>query len=156
MGLVVGGRWAAPCSSRLAHPTLCVPRSVWGLLKLHPARSLAGPTVCLLLPPSAPTPTPRRCCWPQVWDPERVVIIPDHYIFTSDPRANRNVDILRDMAARYGIKYFYDIQDRANFRANPDYKGVCHVALAQEGHCKPGAGGGEGGPGRCLAHGGGG
>ena len=33
--------------------------------------------------------------WPQVWDPERVVIIPDHYIFTSDPRANRNVDILR-------------------------------------------------------------
>ena len=31
----------------------------------------------------------------QVWDPEKVVIIPDHYIFTSDPRANRNVDILR-------------------------------------------------------------
>ena len=31
----------------------------------------------------------------QVWDPERVIIIPDHYIFTSDPRANRNVDILR-------------------------------------------------------------
>lgn len=32
----------------------------------------------------------------QVWDPEGVVIIPDHYIFTADPRANRNVDILRD------------------------------------------------------------
>ena len=31
----------------------------------------------------------------QVWDPEGVIIIPDHYIFTSDPRANRNVDILR-------------------------------------------------------------
>lgn len=31
----------------------------------------------------------------QVWDNERVVIIPDHYIFTSDARANRNVDILR-------------------------------------------------------------
>jgi 3-isopropylmalate/(R)-2-methylmalate dehydratase large subunit len=31
----------------------------------------------------------------QVWDNERVVIIPDHYIFTADPRANRNVDILR-------------------------------------------------------------
>ena len=75
----------------------------------------------------------------QVWDPERVVIIPDHYIFTSDPRANRNVDILREVAQRYNIKYFYDIQDRGNFRANADYKGVCHVALAQEGHCKPGA-----------------
>ena len=52
----------------------------------------------------------------QVWDPDAVVLIPDHYIFTSDPRANRTVD----------------------FRANPAYKGVCHVALAQEGHCKPG------------------
>ena len=31
----------------------------------------------------------------QVWDPEKIVIIPDHYIFTSDARANRNVDILR-------------------------------------------------------------
>jgi 3-isopropylmalate/(R)-2-methylmalate dehydratase large subunit len=30
-----------------------------------------------------------------VWDNERVVIIPDHYIFTADARANRNVDILR-------------------------------------------------------------
>jgi 3-isopropylmalate/(R)-2-methylmalate dehydratase large subunit len=23
-------------------------------------------------------------------------------------------------------------------QANPNYKGVCHVALAQEGHCRPG------------------
>lgn len=67
-----------------------------------------------------------------------MVLIPDHYIFTADPRANRNVDILRDMAHKYNIKYFYDISDRSNFKANPDYKGVCHVALAQEGHCKPG------------------
>lgn len=37
----------------------------------------------------------------------------------------------RDMAAKYNIKYYYDISDRSNFRANPDYKGVCHVALAQ-------------------------
>lgn len=31
----------------------------------------------------------------QVWDPERVILIPDHYIFTKDERANRNVDMLR-------------------------------------------------------------
>lgn len=74
----------------------------------------------------------------EVWDREKVILIPDHYIFTSDERANRNVDILRDMAHRYRIKYFYDITDRSDFRANPDYKGVCHVALAQEGHCLPG------------------
>jgi 3-isopropylmalate/(R)-2-methylmalate dehydratase large subunit len=63
----------------------------------------------------------------QVWDNEKVVLIPDHYIFTSDPRANRNVDILREMAHKYNIKYFYDIQDRSNFKANPDYKGRSDV-----------------------------
>lgn len=74
----------------------------------------------------------------KVWDPEKIVLIPDHYIFTADERANRNVDILRDFAHEQGIKYFYDITDRSNFKANPDYKGVCHIALAQEGHTRPG------------------
>lgn len=74
----------------------------------------------------------------KVWDREKIVLIPDHYIFTADERANRNVDILRDFAHEQNIKYFYDITDRGNFKANPDYKGVCHVALAQEGHTRPG------------------
>ena len=74
----------------------------------------------------------------KVWDPEKIVLIPDHYIFTADERANRNVDILRDFAKEQNIKYFYDITDRADFKANPDYKGVCHIALAQEGHTRPG------------------
>ncbi|KAJ4945363.1 hypothetical protein NE237_019485 [Protea cynaroides] len=74
----------------------------------------------------------------KVWDREKIVIIPDHYIFTSDERANRNVDILRDFCMEQNIKYFYDIKDLGNFKANPEYKGVCHVALAQEGHCRPG------------------
>lgn len=43
------------------------------------------------------------------------------------------------MSKRYGIKHFYDITDRSDFRANPDYKGVCHIAMAEEGHCLPGA-----------------
>ncbi len=73
-----------------------------------------------------------------VWDSEKIVLIPDHYIFTADERANRNVDILREFAYKQSIKYFYDITDRANFKANPDYKGVCHIALAQEGHTRPG------------------
>ncbi|MGK7905516.1 MAG: aconitase/3-isopropylmalate dehydratase large subunit family protein [Hormoscilla sp.] len=74
----------------------------------------------------------------KVWDKEKVVLIPDHYIFTADERANRNVDILRDFATEQEIKYFYDITDRGDFKANPDYKGVCHIALAQEGHTRPG------------------
>jgi 3-isopropylmalate/(R)-2-methylmalate dehydratase large subunit len=74
----------------------------------------------------------------KVWDKEKIVLIPDHYIFTADERANRNVDILRDFAEEQQIKYFYDIRDRSDFKANPDYKGVCHIALAQEGHTRPG------------------
>jgi 3-isopropylmalate/(R)-2-methylmalate dehydratase large subunit len=74
----------------------------------------------------------------KVWDSEKIVLIPDHYIFTADERANRNVDILREFAKEQGIKYFYDITDLANFKANPEYKGVCHIALAQEGHTRPG------------------
>ncbi|XP_059632295.1 3-isopropylmalate dehydratase large subunit, chloroplastic-like isoform X3 [Cornus florida] len=74
----------------------------------------------------------------KVWDREKIVVIPDHYIFTNDERANRNVDILREFCTEQNIKYFYDIKDIGNFKANPDYKGVCHVALAQEGHCRPG------------------
>lgn len=51
-----------------------------------------------------------------MWDREKVVIIPDHYIFTKDERANRNVDTLREFCAEQNIKYFYDIKDRSNFR----------------------------------------
>src|SRR3954470_24047699 len=56
----------------------------------------------------------------KVWDPEKVVIIPDHYIFTSDAMANRNVDVLRQFAAEQQLKYFYDV-------GTPNYKGVCHI-----------------------------
>ena len=52
----------------------------------------------------------------KVWDREKIVIIPEHYIFTKDERANRNVDILREFCTEQNIKYFYDIKDLGNFR----------------------------------------
>ena len=67
----------------------------------------------------------------KVWDRERVVIIPDHYIFTEDTYARRNIDILREFAIEQGLKNFYDV-------GSPKYKGVCHVALSEEGHTRPG------------------
>src|SRR3954447_14951674 len=67
----------------------------------------------------------------KVWDAEKVVIIPDHYIFTADPMANRNVDTLRQFVAEQNIKYYYDV-------GTPQYKGVCHIALPEEGHTRPG------------------
>ncbi|HVS37799.1 MAG TPA: aconitase family protein, partial [Gemmataceae bacterium] len=67
----------------------------------------------------------------KVWDRSKVVIIPDHYIFTADKMANRNVDVLRQFAAEQDLPYFYDVgSDR--------YKGVCHIALPEEGHTRPG------------------
>ena len=67
----------------------------------------------------------------KVWDRDKVVIIPDHYIFTQDKMANRNVDVLRAFAQEQDIKYFYDV-------GTPRYKGVCHIALPEEGHTRPG------------------
>ena len=67
----------------------------------------------------------------KVWDRDKVVIIPDHYIFTSDPMANRNVQTLRSFVAEQNLKYYYDV-------GTPKYKGVCHIALPEEGHTRPG------------------
>ena len=67
----------------------------------------------------------------KVWDREKVVIIQDHYIFTKDAMANRNVDVLRDFVKQQDIKYFYDV-------GTANYKGVCHIALPEEGHTRPG------------------
>src|SRR6266446_6691041 len=43
----------------------------------------------------------------KVWDREKVVIIPDHYIFTADKMANRNVDVLRQFVAEQSLPYYY-------------------------------------------------
>jgi 3-isopropylmalate/(R)-2-methylmalate dehydratase large subunit len=67
----------------------------------------------------------------RVWDRDKVVIIPDHYIFTADKMANRNVDVLRHFAAEQDLRYYYDV-------GTPNYKGVCHIALPEEGHTRPG------------------
>ncbi|SVC92622.1 uncharacterized protein METZ01_LOCUS345476, partial [marine metagenome] len=67
----------------------------------------------------------------KVFDREKVVIIPDHYIFTSDKHANRNIDILREFVSEQELPYYYDV-------GTDNYKGVCHLALAQEGHNRPG------------------
>ena len=87
----------------------------------------------------------------RVWDPRRVVIIPDHYIFTCDERCRRNVDTLRAFANEQGIETFYDVIDdpqgrwRFDAAAGPltsqhgrRYAGVCHSALAEKGHTRPG------------------
>ena len=87
----------------------------------------------------------------KVWDKKRIVIIPDHYIFTADSKSNRNVDILRDFVKEQGLPYFYDVIDDPNGHWHFDaakghlkrqygsqYAGVCHTALPAKGHTRPG------------------
>ncbi len=87
----------------------------------------------------------------KVWDKKKIVIIPDHYIFTADSKSNRNVDILRDFVKEQGLPYFYDVIDDPNGHWHFDaskghlkkqygshYAGVCHTALPAKGHTRPG------------------
>ena len=87
----------------------------------------------------------------KVWDRERVVIIPDHYIFTAYSKCNLNVDILRDFVKEQQLLYFYNEIDDPNGhwvfdhcqgalkrQYGSHYAGVCHTALHQKGHTRPG------------------
>ena len=67
----------------------------------------------------------------RVWDPDKLVIMPDHYIFTADPHARRNIEILRVFAAEQELPHYYDV-------GSARYAGVCHIALAEEGFNRPG------------------
>jgi len=87
----------------------------------------------------------------KVWDRQKVVIIPDHYIFTADSLSNRNVDILRDFVHEQDIPYFYDVIDdpkghwkfdssKGQYKSQhgSHYTGVCHTTLPWKGHLRPG------------------
>ena len=87
----------------------------------------------------------------KVWDRQKIVIMPDHYIFTADSKSNRNVDLLREFSKEQGLPYFYDVIDDPNGHWVFDvakgaqkrqfgsrYAGVCHAALPQKGHTRPG------------------
>ena len=62
----------------------------------------------------------------KVWDPEKVVLITDHYVPASDEESKRIIHIAREWAASEGVRNFYDMQ------------GICHVVLPERGHLRPG------------------
>jgi 3-isopropylmalate/(R)-2-methylmalate dehydratase large subunit len=61
-----------------------------------------------------------------LWDPERVVIVSDHYVPAVDADSAAILKLTREFARDYGVKNFYDM------------KGICHVILAEHGHARPG------------------
>ena len=62
----------------------------------------------------------------KVWDPDKVVVVTDHYVPAHDADSRAIVQIARDWVKDVGITRFHDTQ------------GICHVVLPQKGHLRPG------------------
>jgi 3-isopropylmalate/(R)-2-methylmalate dehydratase large subunit len=62
----------------------------------------------------------------RIWDPDRVVVISDHYVPAVDAESAGILDLTRKWVKAAGISRFHDMQ------------GICHVVLPERGHLKPG------------------
>ncbi|MDX2469250.1 MAG: aconitase/3-isopropylmalate dehydratase large subunit family protein [SAR324 cluster bacterium] len=65
-----------------------------------------------------------------IFSKQNYIMIPDHFVYTTDDLANGNLVLMREFAKRKGVEHFYDV-------GTPDYKGVCHVAMVEGGHVRP-------------------
>jgi 3-isopropylmalate/(R)-2-methylmalate dehydratase large subunit len=61
-----------------------------------------------------------------VWDPEKVVLVNDHYVPAVDPQSAAILSLTRRWARENGITRFHDMQ------------GICHVVLQEHAHLRPG------------------
>jgi 3-isopropylmalate/(R)-2-methylmalate dehydratase large subunit len=75
---------------------------------------------------------PRRI-WPRlkelgvgVWDPDKIVLMTDHFVPAVDAQSAAILKLTREFAAEFGIKNFFDME------------GIGHVVLAEQGLLQPG------------------
>ncbi len=61
-----------------------------------------------------------------VWDPDKVVVVSDHYVPAFDAESAAILALTRQWVADQGIRNFHDMQ------------GICHVVLPERGHLRPG------------------
>lgn len=61
-----------------------------------------------------------------VWDPDRIVVVTDHYVPARDAESQKIIRITRDWVAANGIRRFHDGE------------GICHVVLPENGYLRPG------------------
>lgn len=62
----------------------------------------------------------------KIWNPDRVVVVSDHYVPAVDAESAGILDLTRKWVKATGISRFHDMQ------------GICHVVLPERGHLKPG------------------
>lgn len=64
----------------------------------------------------------------KVFDPEKIVIMPDHFVPNKDIKSAEMIRKIRLWADEVGIETFYELGNH----------GVCHALLPEQGHVKPG------------------
>jgi 3-isopropylmalate/(R)-2-methylmalate dehydratase large subunit len=62
----------------------------------------------------------------KVWDPDRVVLVTDHFVPAVDTESAAILSLTRNWAKANGIARFHDMQ------------GICHVVLQENAHLRPG------------------
>ena len=70
----------------------------------------------------------RRTGLQRVWDPERVVLVPDHYTPNKDIKSAEQAKVMRDFVREQGITHYYEI----------GCMGVEHALLPEQGVVGPG------------------
>ena len=60
------------------------------------------------------------------WDPDKIVVITDHYLPAYDDESRNIIRIAQDWVKAEGVTRFHDNM------------GICHVVLPEQGHLKPG------------------
>jgi 3-isopropylmalate/(R)-2-methylmalate dehydratase large subunit len=65
---------------------------------------------------------------PSVFDPERIALIPDHFVPNKDINSAQQAKAMREFAAEHGIKHYYEI----------GRGGIEHVILPEKGLVIPG------------------
>lgn len=63
-----------------------------------------------------------------VFDPERIALVPDHFVPNKDIRSAEQVKIMRAFAKKFGIAHFFELGDM----------GIEHVLLPEQGLVLPG------------------
>ncbi|GAA5236027.1 3-isopropylmalate dehydratase large subunit [Verticiella sediminum] len=62
----------------------------------------------------------------RVWDPDKIVVVTDHYVPAHDEDSRNIVRIARDWVREAGVSRFHDME------------GICHVVVPQHGYIRPG------------------
>ncbi len=75
---------------------------------------------------------PRRILAPlkeldmPLWDPDRIVLVADHYAMPNDSDEAKILQTARQFARDYGIRRYHELE------------GICHIVPAESGYIRPG------------------